>query len=572
VALLELAMTGLSDATLESLEVGAAPLVQHFLQRLQLLPLLQRFLPAAETGCPEKLPSALTLCCLIEHLLLARQPLYALADFFARRTPEHFGLEPAQVGLLNDDRFARALDRLFEADCASLLTTLVMHTVRAFAIDLSQLHNDSTTVTFSGNYVNQAAAEQEERPPLITHGHNKDHRPDLKQLLYCVTVSADGAVPLHFKAYDGNTVDDVTHRETWLFLRQLVGHANFLYVADCKLASHDNLAFIAGEHGRFLTVLPRTRKEIHWLYEQARAGALAWQEVRRQKPRRKEGPARVWEGCAHAERSTDGYRLFWYRSSQKRANDAAYRQRLLAEFRTWHKAFQAKAQRQHFASEEEAKAKADAVVRELGVGDWVVWRVEKRHREWQEQVGPGRPGPNTKYRQCAEDYYELVFAEDQEAIRACALCDGLFALVSNDESLSVAEALAKYKYQPFLEKRYEQLKSVFEVAPVWLKTPARIAALLFCYFVVLLVEALLEREVRRRMKEQQVRSLPLYPEGRAAKAPTAELVLTALAGLRRHRLRSAQGELLRTFHDALPEAARQVLDLLGVDRSPFGSS
>src|SRR5262249_14854939 len=152
---------------------------------------------------------------------------------------------------------------------------------------------------------------------LITFGHNKDHRPDLKQLLYCVTVSADGAVPLHFKAYDGNTTDDVTHRETWLFLRQLVGHANFLYVADCKLASHDNLAFIAKEQARFLTLLPKTRKEIQWLYEQAQAGAIAWREVRRQKPRRQDAAAHVWEGCEHAERSTDGYRLFWYRSSQK---------------------------------------------------------------------------------------------------------------------------------------------------------------------------------------------------------------------------------------------------------------
>ena len=31
--------------------------------------------------------------------------------------------------------------------------------------------------------------------PAITWGHNKDHRPDLKQLLYILTVSDDGGVP-----------------------------------------------------------------------------------------------------------------------------------------------------------------------------------------------------------------------------------------------------------------------------------------------------------------------------------------------------------------------------------------
>src|SRR5262249_13022091 len=49
---------------------------------------------------------------------------------------------------------------------------------------------------------------------------------------------------------------------------------------------------------------------------------------------------------------------------------------------------------------------------------------------------------------------------------------------TNDEALGLAEALAKYKYQPFVEKRHEQLKSVFGVAPVWLKSPRRVAALL----------------------------------------------------------------------------------------------
>ena len=48
--------------------------------------------------------------------------------------------------------WVRALDRLFDADRASLLTQLVLGAIREFAIDLDQLHNDSTTLTFSGQY------------------------------------------------------------------------------------------------------------------------------------------------------------------------------------------------------------------------------------------------------------------------------------------------------------------------------------------------------------------------------------------------------------------------------------
>ena len=164
----------------------------------------------------------------------------------------------------------------------------------------------------------------------------------------------------------------------------------------------------------------------------------------------------------------------------------------------------------------------------------------------------------------------MHFDEDGAAVTADALCDGLFPLVTNDEALGVEEALAKYKYQPFVEKRHEQLNSVFGVAPVWLKSPRRVAALLWLYFVVELVQALVEREVRRQMRARAVRRLNLYPEGRASQAPTAGLVFSALEGHRRHRLLDGQGQVLRTFHDGLSDAVGQLLELLGVDGAAYG--
>jgi hypothetical protein len=95
-------------------------------------------------------------------------------------------------------------------------------------------------------------------------------------------------------------------------------------------------------------------------------------------------------------------------------------------------------------------------------------------------------------------------------------------------------------------------------------------SLLWLYFVVELVQALVEREVRRQMRARGLRRLHLYPEGRASEAPTASLVFGALEGHRRHRLLDAQGRVPRTFHDALPEAAGQVLDLLGIDGTAYG--
>ena len=56
-----------------------------------------------------------------------------------------------------------------------------------------------------------------------------DHRPDLKQLVWILTVAADGAVPVAYRLSDGNTTDDQTHVPIWVQLVALLGRADFLY-------------------------------------------------------------------------------------------------------------------------------------------------------------------------------------------------------------------------------------------------------------------------------------------------------------------------------------------------------
>jgi transposase len=558
------------SSTLESLEVGAAPLVRHFLNRLQLTSLFEQHLPALPGRAPA-VPSAATLTLLVTNLLLARQPLYAIAAWTGRRVPEHLGLQPGQGELLNDDRFGRALDHLQRADRASLLTALVLQAVRAFAIELTELHQDTTTVTFSGAYADQAPAEDENRPPRITFGYNKDHRPDLKQLLYSITITADGAVPVHCKTYDGNTTDDQVHCETWDFLRRIIGHADFLYVADSKLCTRDNLNHIRAGPGRFLTVMPRTRSEDGFFRDYLQSHPLLWCEVHReQNPRRRDEPDLVYHGVEAPQRSAEGDRILWYRSSQKQEQDRQSRQRRLERARARLDGLQAPGRRQVPRTPREAQEAAQRILAEEQVEGLLRIEVEEEVTTDYRQVGPGRPGPDTEYQRIDTRRYRARFEEDGEALLRAARCDGLFPLLTNDEDLGLAEALGKYKYQPFVEKRHEQLKSVFGVAPMWLKNVGRIDSLLWLYYVVELTQALLEREVRRRMQARGWRSLALYPEERPSAGPTAALVLAALEGQRRHRLLDEQGAELRRFHDELSPAAQQLLELLGVDRTPYG--
>jgi len=155
--------------------LGALPLVNHFLHRAELPALLARYLPAGDARA--RLAPAVAVRLVITNLLVGREPLYGLGEWAARFDPALLGLASGEVGLLGDDRVGRALEALFDADRASLLTELLLGVVVEFGIDTTELHNDSTSISVSGVYRDATGTDRGGKPtPVITFGHSKDHR------------------------------------------------------------------------------------------------------------------------------------------------------------------------------------------------------------------------------------------------------------------------------------------------------------------------------------------------------------------------------------------------------------
>lgn len=71
----------------------------------------------------------------------------------------------------------------------------------------------------------------------------------------------------------------------------------------------------------------------------------------------------------------------------------------------------------------------------------------------------------------------------------------------------------------------------------------------------MLIQALIERQIRTAMAEHGLRQLSLYPEDRGCAAPTAAHVLEIFAGLARHHLRHGD-EHIKTFHPELTVRGR----------------
>jgi hypothetical protein len=210
------------------------------------------------------------------------------------------------------------------------------------------------------------------------------------------------------------------------------------------------------------------------------------------------------------------------------------------------------------------------ILKTCGAEPWVAVEIKERQEPVYRQEQRGRPGAKTRYLPKQRTRFSVTLQVEEHLVRADEHSEGMFPLITNDRTRSHQKILAAYKFQPRLEKRHEQLKTVQHVTPLWLKNVSRIKALLFLYFAALLVHAFLERQLRQAMARECVLSLPLYPEERDCRAPSTERIPELFRPLQRHRLHD-NGRLLRVFETELSPLQKQILQLLEIPPSAFKS-
>ena len=96
----------------------------------------------------------------------------------------------------------------------------------------------------------------------------------------------------------------------------------------------------------------------------------------------------------------------------------------------------------------------------------------------------------------------------------------------------------------------------------------RIEALFFLYFLALMVQGLIERELRGAMKRGKIQELPLYPEERQCKHPTTEQILRLFSLAEGHVL-LRRGQVVQIFSPELTPLQQQVRRLLGVPADAY---
>ena len=546
---------------IQRFNVDANPLIRHVMKQLGIRELIS---DAVASYGNETIPVVDIVLLMVCNITTGRIPLYGLPQWARSVNPHCLGFSAEQMQAVNDDRLARALDKLYYSDRASLMTKIVVRMARRVQLDMARVHNDSTTVKAYGNIPGKTRSGLE-----LKRGHSKDHRPDLKQLLFSLTISADGAVPIHYKTYPGNRTDDTTHIETWNTIKEIAGTPGFLYVADCKVCTTKQLRYIQKAGGRVITIVPETWGETKRFKEALRlTGKPKKRIMEKSIPGHGDQKAYYSLYTGTYTSSKDGYTMYWYHSSEKQKQDRLTRETRLRKAERELTDLAGKLNKRRLKTKEAIEEKIEGICRARGVtGLYVVSLVEMQQVS-RVQIGKGRPGPNTQYKMEVDRYFSLTWKLDKEVLRAEKRLDGVFPLLTTDNTLSAKEVLLAYKYQPRLEKRFTQFKSVHEAAPLLFKKIERVEAIMFLFFLALMVQALIERKIRGKMKEHDICSLPLYPEFREAAHPTTAIVLGAFEGLSSYKVELDDGTV-KEFRDSLSETQLKILEMLNIEPEQY---
>ena len=537
-------------------QVEILPLVKYYMEELELARLFDKFVPNNNGA---EIAPAQVLSLMVMNIMVSAQPLYRvedwLHDYLDGVTEERF-----EAGKYNDDRLGRNLDLLFDADRSSFMAELSANAIDVHRLQTEKIHNDSTSVTFLGTYDGE-----DPKAVKITHGYNKDHRPDCKQIVFGLNVTADGHVPLGYRLYDGNQADVTTHIPNWEQLREMLGKDDFIYVADSKLCSYENLNTIAEHGGLFVTVVPRNFREVKRFPERVRDGEdIEWQFEHEVPDSRKKGRIRTYR-IHVGERMDEGYRILWIHSPEKEMLECKGRETRIRQAEQALEALSCGLNRRFLKTREQIEQAVKKAIQ--GAGVYLSVTIHEERTSEQVQVGRGRPGPGTRYEEKEKIHYRLEWMRNETEIRQAQRTDGFFPLVDNT-ALDAVEVLRTDKDQPSLEKRFSTKKSVLEVAPVFLEKPRRIEAMMFLYFIALMLVSLIERRIRMEMQIGKIDSLPMRPAGMHTKRPTWRTIVDSFHGVHLAIIEQS-GKIVHSALKGLSALRQRILALLKVPNTIY---
>jgi transposase len=307
---------------------------------------------------------------------------------------------------------------------------------------LSLAFFDTTSLYFEG----------EGGESLGQRGHNKDHRPDLKQMVVGMVLSGEGR-PICCEMWPGNTTDVKTLLPIVKRLRGRFGIQQVCIVSDRGMISDDTIATLEDQLPGIKYILGARLRSDH----EVRDTVLSW-------------PGRYREVHGPRKHSKDPSPLK-VKDVRFTAEDGRDRR-----FVVCHNVEQA----------EKDRHDREAIVASL-----------------EDQLGHGVKSlvGNKGYRKYVAVEGETAFGIDREKVKAEERFDGKWVLRSNWNEASAEELALRYKDLWMVESIFRAAKSALETRPIYHKRDATIRGHVFCSFLALTLMKELEDRLSAKALE-----------------------------------------------------------------------
>lgn len=576
-----------TDSDLQAVPVAHLPVLRALIDQLGIHEILDAALPKHPLS---RVSDADCVVAMMLNVLCGRVALFRM-DQWMGRTDTELLLGPGRdADAFDDNRLAAALDHIDVVGTDWLLTGVVQRYLAAPLRERAySVHQDFTSYSVYGEYRDVSPTG-----PLPMFGHSKDLRPDMKQLIFGLSLHGSAGIPLVCSTLDGNTADTRANRNHLAELARLLPPEDEVtIVGDCKLVDGQTIGQLLSAGFDFVSLLPATytlRSELvrdayalepdtsKWPILGSHPGRLKADPVTFYRGRSTEAPFPVLlhrapeeggEGPPEGVVSVETLRFLLVHSDNLATLfEAQLADRLTTEVAAITEAIE-RINRKPASCEHDglrAARKALPKLRFHTVGLTLVAeeRPLKRARRGRPKAGTATPTETVWLASAAVQLdAAAVIRERQEAS-----CFPLVTSHLETPGWDDVRILSEYRHQGIVEGTtgFRWLKGPAAVSPMFLKTPTRMRALGLVMVLALMVRNYWQFRMRAAAREAKETIQHPFTK-RPVTNLTAEMAMDHFAGLQAVQLRQEDG--WARVPRVIPPTAAQILRYLRVPESVY---
>jgi transposase len=488
-------------------------------------------------------PGQAAVAMILNGMGFTNRRLYLTSQFFETK-PVSLLLDDDELTAndLTDYTLGHTLDEIYDYGASELFAQVAFNVAIEQKLLCTNNHLDTTSFTVHGEY--KELGEEGIEVIEITHGHSKDHRPDLKQAVLSLVVNGPSGAPIFMEPLNGNNSDKVSFQETIkkvnAFKKQINVERDFKWIADSALYTKSGL--LKMNDFTWLTRVPHTIKEARDLSSKPDTN-IPWKE------------------------QEDGYK-----TSPFTSNYGGNKQRWLLVFSQQAYNREKKTYETNLEKKDEALKKAlwhlgNEVYKCEKDGLKALKKLEKKHPlyvvkaeivEIKKHAKAGKPKAGEAKIVVG---YQIVgsFERNSVEIENVLNSKGRFILATNDlDSVNYTDEqmLKEYKEQQKVEGGFRFLKDPwFMVDSIFLKSPKRIEALMMVMTLCLMVYNIAQYKLRELLKEKN-ETLP-NQLGKQVQNPTLRWIFQIMEGV--SIVRFLKNEVIANLSDL----RKKIIELFG---------